>query len=231
MAQSQLALYNLALSHCGQDFTIADTTESTIPAAICNLHYENVRQVVLRSAHWNSAKRFARLTEEAERDVDADWVSTDPMPGFAFSYALPSSILAARYLTTFEEFELSVDNDKKILSCNVGGAAATDAPVLCYTIDETDPTKWEPDLYAALSWSLAGNICMGLNGKVARAQFAIDTAYRLVLSARANSANEMNRLFEKQAQVHALRGHSQAPSNAFIYPYGNFFLGSGAPPK
>ena len=175
MAQSQLALYNMAVGHCGADFTISATSEESVPAEVCELHYENVRQVILRAAFWDCAKRHVRMTKAAARDettgydhdTDDDWVTSDPEPGYAFSYTLPSSMLRARYLTTFDRFSLGweEEGDHAILSCDVGGTATTDAPILCYTVDVTDVTVWDADLYQAVAYGLAGQIAMALTGR------------------------------------------------------------------
>lgn len=229
MAQSQLALFNLAIAATGTGYTLAATDEDSVPAAMCSLIYENVRQSMLRAAHWNCAKRFARLVEDVERDTAAAWVSGDPEPGYAFSYTAPANLLYARYLTDLSEFVVSDDGTDKIISCNVGGAAATDAPVLCYTIDVTDPTRWEPDLYQGIWYMLAAHLSLPLTGKVTRARELFDLANNLVLTARANTANEMLRLVQSVPQVMQLRGNYFPTVTPFIYPYGAMLVPSGAP--
>jgi hypothetical protein len=230
MAQSQLALYNMALAACGMDYTLAATSEESVPAEACELWYENVRQTVLRAAHWNSARRFARLTEEAERNTATDWTSTAPNPGWLYSYDLPSSILAARYLTTFDQFDIGYDNDGKVLNCNIGGDVSTDAPILCYTVDVTDVTLWEPDLYQAVVYGLAGHITMPLTGKVSRARMNFELANGLLMQARAQSANERYQLITQWAESLQIRGHIGAQvTNAFVAPYGSLFSSTGAP--
>lgn len=230
MAQSQLALYNMALAVAGQDYTIAATSEESVPAEVCELWYENVRQTVLRAAHWNSARRFARLTEEAERDDSADWVAADPNPGWLYSYDLPASMLAPRYLTSFDQFDIGYDNDGKVLNCNVGGSAATDAPVLCYTVDVTDVTLYEPDLYQAMIYGLAGQIVMPLTGKTSRARNIFDLANGLLMQARAQNANDRYQLVSQRPETLQLRGHvGPSVTNAYFHPYGSLFTSTGAP--
>lgn len=223
MAQTQLALYNLALSIAGADFTIAAVDEKSVAAEACQLWYENVRHVVLRSAHWNSAKRFARLDEEQAR-TSAEWEDYDPEPGYGFSYTLPTDFLAARFLSNFAEFSLGITSNRKVISTN-----QTPSPVLSYTADVVDPVSWEPDLYQAMAYSLAAHITMPLTGKPTRVRQNMNVAYELVLQARANTANEMHRLLSSRPEVLALRGTDYAVSAPFIYPYGSFFAGTGAP--
>jgi hypothetical protein len=229
MAQSQLALYNLAIATTGTNYRLTATSEESEPAELCELFFENVRQTLLRAAHWRCAKRFARLTEEAERDTAASWVSTDPEPGFLFSYEIPDSMLAARYLSDFSQFELGYETDQKIISCDIGGADTDDAPVLCYTIDVTDVTLYDPDLYMAMYYALGAHLSMPLTGKPARAQSLFGLANQQILEARAATANEMHRLFKERSLRMQARDAAVMVQTPYIYPYGNMFSGTGAP--
>lgn len=229
MAQSQVALYNIAIAACGGTATLTATSDSVIEAEMCELFYENVRQVALRSMHWNSCKRYARLVEEAERDTSAAWVSTDPEPGYGFSYDLPANYLHARYLTDFSVFEIGYETDQKILSCNIGGSDADeDPPVLCYTIDVTDVTIWEPDLYMAIAYALSAHISMPLHAKPARAKENIALANSIIETARVNNANEMQRLFDKRPDSLGQRGYSYGAITPYVFPYGALYSNPGA---
>lgn len=242
MAQSQTALYNLAVAAVGGDYTISSTSEESIPAEVCELWYEPVRQTVLRAAFWACAKRHERMTKAAARDAetgydsdtDDDWVTSDPEPGYAFSYTLPTSMLRARYLTTLEMFSLGWEEEgaHKILSCNSGGENATDAPILCYTVDVTDVTLWEPDLYMAIAYGLAGHIALPLTGKAGKAQAMYALANQLIMEARANGANEVGHLLRKRQAPELLqaRGYAYSPTiSPYVYPYGHLLTGTGAP--
>lgn len=241
MAQSQVNLYNIAIGAVGADYTISATSEASIPAEACELYYENVRQTVLRAAFWNCAKRHVRMTKAAARDAttgydsdtDDDWVTSDPEPGYAFSYTLPASMLRARYLTTFEMFSLGweEEGDHAILSCNTGGINATDAPILCYTKDVTDVTAWEPDLYQAIAYGLAAHICQPLTGKKASTEQLLGIANSFILVARQATANTQGHLHYARQVPERLqaRGYAYSPVvQPYVYPYGHLLTGTGA---
>jgi hypothetical protein len=238
VAQTQLDLYNLALSAMGSDYSVASLTEQSLPAEACNLWYENTRLTVMRAAHWNSCKRFERLVKAASRetetdytaDSDVDWQSGDPEPGFAFSYNLPGRFIAARYLTDYSQFTIGANPEtgEDMLSCNIGGPVADDAPVLCYTYDQQRLDRWEPDLYQAMVYGLAGHIVMPLSGKPDRAQLMFNLANQFLLDARARTANERHQLFAQTPERLQARGYSYTPVYPFIQSYGNLFSGSGA---
>ena len=238
MAQSQLALYNLALSAMGADYSITSLTEQSLPAEACNLWYENTRQTVLRAAHWNSCKRYARLTKAYARetetgytvDADADWQLDDPEPGFAFSYAVPERMLAARYLSDFSQFTLGTNSNtgEELISCNTGGETVDDAPILCYTWDQQNPVKWESDLYQSMIYGLAGHIVMPLSGKPERAKLMFSLANQFIVEARTRTANERLQLFAQTPERLQARGYSYTPWTPYIHAYGNLFSGTGA---
>lgn len=241
MAQSQLALYNMAVGACGGDYTISAVAEESVPAEVCELFYENVRQTVFRAAFWACAKRHDRMTKAAARDAttgydsdtDDDWVDSDPEPGFAFSYTLPSNLLRCRYLSTFELFSLGWEEEgaHKILSCNSGGVNATDAPILCYTVDVTDVTLWEPDLYQAVAYGLAAHIAMPLTGSRSKLGTLLEVANSFILEARANTANEIGHLIRARQAPERLqaRGYAYSPVlQPYVYPYGHLLTGTGA---
>lgn len=238
MAQSQLALYNLALSIMGSDYTVASLTEQSIPNEVCNLWYENTRLTVFRAAHWKSCKRYARLVKANSRetetgytsDSDLDWQSTDPEPGFAFSYLLPERCVAPRYLSDFGQFDVGVNSDsgQDILSCNYGGAEADDAPILCYTYDQTNPVKWEPDLYKAMAYALASQIAMPITGKPKKTELIFGVANQIILEARASTANEMHMRQTQLPEQLQARGYLTTYSAPYVYPYGSLLTGTGA---
>jgi len=233
VAQSQVALYNLALSVIGDDFTVSAVDEESIQAAVCQLWYEPVRRMVLEAAHWRCARKWVRLVEEAERDTSADWVTTDPQPGYLYSYdiddATITDFLIARHLNDYAEFEIGWDNDKRILSTNYGSDTASETPILFYTADVTDVTKWESSLYIAMAHALAGFICMGISGKAARQDRTLDIANDLISAARANTANEIHRRLQQRPEVLAARGYNYTVSSPYLYPYGSLLTATGAP--
>jgi len=229
MAQSQLALYNLALVYAGADYTIEATTEESVPAETLELIYENTRQMTFRAAHWNSCKKYVRLVEEKERNLSADWVTSDPAPGWAYSYEMPDDVLAARYLTDFAQFEVGYDDDDYILSTNGGSDTASETPVLCYTFDQTDVTKWEPDLYNAMAHALAGYYVLGSTGKRNKTNESFGLANLAIMNARANNANEQQQLRQQVAERLQARGYEFNVINPYVHPYGPIFTGTGAP--
>ena len=240
MPQSQLNLYNLALGAIGADYTISAVDEESVPAEACELYYENVRQTILRAAFWHCAKRHVRMTKAAatvettgyDHDTELFWVSSDPEPGYAFSYTLPT-MLRARYLTTFEMFSLGweMEGDHAILSCNTGGPEDEDAPILCYTADVTNVTVWDAGLYQAVYHGLAANIAMALTGKKNQVDLNFGLANQLILQARADNANEMGHLLYSEQVPERLqaRGYAYSPvTTPYIYPYGHLLTGTGA---
>lgn len=226
MAQSQTELYNLALSAVGARKTVSAPTENSREAEQCNLWYGSVRANIFRAAHWGSIKRFARLGLLVERDTAADWVTTDPEPGFIYSYSLPVGCVAARYLSTFERFTTGV-----YYSTNVR-ALFTDMEdaVLCYSFDQTNTALWDHSLYLAVAYGLAAHICLPLSGKPERASGLIKASNAIIAEARAQSANEQQGTIETLPEWITTRGYKGSPSTTrYFAPFGEYLSMMGAP--
>lgn len=233
MPQSQLDLYNMAVASTGGDFTIATLVEESVPRELCDLYYETVYKTVLRAAHWKVAKRFARLVKVKERDFSQDWAADDPEPDWMFSYAMPSTALAARHLNDFSMFTVGWDEttSQDVLYANVGGPNANDAPILTFTADiGPDPVNWNPDLYLATAYGLASYISRPLNGKRAQAMEMLQIANDLILSARAHTANEQQVIQRVIPSELAARGFDAFPEFRFIQQYGPLLALPGTQP-
>lgn len=222
MATSEVDIYNLALSAVGTRSSVSSPTENSREAEICNLWFPRVRDFILRSAPWPSAKGYRRLTVLAERDFSAPWVSGDPDPEFRFAYAVPSSMLTPRYLYGFGRFALSVYTSQQ----GSTRALMTDQrdAILCFTRRETNVALWDQQLLMAVVNALAAVIAMPLHGKPDRAAAAAEQANSYILEARVTNANTDQVQYESVPSWIAARGYGdRAPDAKFVYPDGPMF--------
>lgn len=88
---SEVDICNMALTRCGVKRRIA-TLENAAgeEEKICSLWYDQCRDMALRDANWGFAKRIDALATS----------SSDPPPGWGYSYAYPTACLWARIVTT-----------------------------------------------------------------------------------------------------------------------------------
>lgn len=77
---SAIQICNMALSRLGTRATIAALTEASEEARICNAHFAQARDELLRQYDWNFARRVETL---AERDED-------PPAGWSYCYSVPN---------------------------------------------------------------------------------------------------------------------------------------------
>lgn len=210
------ALFNLSLDAAGCRQTVSIHTERSREAETCNRWYESVRDQVLRAAFWSSAKGAARLSVVVERDVDVAWATTDPDPGWRYSYSTPNDMLVPRFLTDFTRFELTnaPDNSSRIIS-------QTEQAVLIYTKKQTEIDAWDVDLRMAIIYALASHICLPLQGKLDRVQLSVERANALITNARVNDANINENQYESMPEWYTARGFvgTTVPSR-YYYPYG-----------
>lgn len=213
---SVVELYNLALSSVGTKALVSSPDEASREAEVCTLWYATVRDSVLRAAPWSSARASKRLALQVERDVDEDWVATDPEPGWRFAYSTPSDMIAPRYLSNFDRFALAVSstNSRTILT-------NTENAILVYTKRQEQVQMWDISLYLAVAYALAAHIAMHLHGKPDRAQLAQEKANAFIMQARLDAANAVQEQYQTVPDWITARGYAgAAPSVRFIYEYG-----------
>lgn len=216
MAFNQLGIYNQALSAIGTRSLVSGLLEDSREREICDVHYETIRDSVLKASDWASARKSALLSVLAERDFDADWVETDPEPNWRFAYGLPSDFLYPRFITNYARFSLSVRNSQKILLTDVETVALT------YVRKATDPGLWDITLFQAVVFGLAAAIAQPLTGKNAKARDALALANQKIMEAREFSANADNIPIDSMPDWMIVRGITGSVGNSnYVYPYGS----------
>jgi hypothetical protein len=227
VAQDQLTLFQMALSAIGLTRLPSDPDENTPGAIACRLWYEPVRNYVLRSAFWPSAKKAARLELNTTRDTGADWADTDPLPGWLYMYDVPEDLCAPRFLSTYERFETGITSDEaptRVILTDMEDA------ILVYTSLQDDISLYDVGLYFAIAHTLSAYICQGLTGKNQKAVQQMQLANSIILQARADAANEMWSLQDSVPDWIAARGYSgDVVTSRFVYPYGPALSAPGAP--
>lgn len=212
---AQIDVYNQALSAIGTKSKFATIADAGVEIETCNLWFQPVRDLVLSAAPWSAAKATAKLVVAVERDTAADWVATDPPPGWLFSYTLPADIARPRYLSQFGRFELGVSSaNVKQLFTNEEDA------ILIYTKRQTDTTLWDHDLTMAIIYALAAHMCMKLTGKHERGKILEERANEFIMNARLNDANSQDVMVDTIVPWHAARGAASLEGSRYIFPSG-----------
>lgn len=208
MATSEVDIYNMALSQLGTFSSLVSPSDNRREAELCRTWYDNCRRRILRSAPWGEALAFRRLSLTAERDNDADWVSTNPAPGWLFAYSVPNDFLWPRFISDFRKFGF------------YGTSITTnsESPIIAYTKDETNVSRFNPDLERAIAFDLAAHIAPGLTNLNAQpAMFQM--AQSVLDDAKAAALNEMNEVLETIPEWIAVRGFTgAAPQTPFLWP-------------
>ncbi len=94
MATTDVAIINMALSHCGHTIFIDDRTEDSQEVAVSNVHYDPAVQYVLEDFNWSFSRRFWTLelvTDFSEVTTPHDWT---------FAYRYPVNTVQIRRMVT-----------------------------------------------------------------------------------------------------------------------------------
>lgn len=148
---SEVDIANLALSHLGDNATVAslDPPEGSAQAEHCARFYPMARDAMLQSHAWTFATKRMQLAE-----LPSLWAQWD------HAYAKPADVLVLRGILSPDASDDGADS----LQPYVVEVDATDADVIytdqatavgLYTRHVTDTTRFPPMVVLALSWQLA----------------------------------------------------------------------------
>lgn len=210
---SDTLIANLALSAIGNRSTIVSMSENSAEAQACSLHYTNVRDELLREAHWNFARKQLNLA------LLNDSTQNQPVPQpWVYEYAYPNDCLQIRELlpliptqqvnsaifgfpnngitNTFGalnsnpviKFIVSTDtingNTQTVILTNQPSAVAV------YTYEVTNPSFFDPSFVYAFAGRLAARISIALNGDKKLVEMALQESEAIIAKAKARDGNE-----------------------------------------
>lgn len=223
MATDAITIWNLALSAAGSPHTVSDPQETSREANLCRLHYDLVRDNVLKAAPWPSTEATSRLTLAAVRDYTVPWQPTDPRVGFKYEYKHPEDMLAPRHLATWARF-------KNVWSVgrNENGIASNEPlAILHYTFRQADVSKWSAGLQATVVEMLGATLVQPLNGKVSLSERLLERAESRALLTRTSAANEQAMNYDRIPEGLVQRGYDAPISQVrYHYPFEELLLGS-----
>jgi hypothetical protein len=144
-------------------------TDTDATARACALHYDHVRDSVLRSHKWNFAKKPAVLVK-----LDAR-----PLFGWQYAYALPADFLRVYDVNGSDEGlgePWDIQGDQLLSDC--------ETIELNYVHRMEDSTKYDPLFVEALSYKLAEKLATAIRGSSAQV-VDFTTQYERVTAPRA----------------------------------------------
>ncbi len=184
---SQIAIYNLALSHIGIGTEVASITERSQEALALNRFYVTTRDAVIRAFLWPFATKIVTL----------GLVEADPNDEWGYSYRYPSDCLFFRRVLS------GIRNDTrqsrvpcKIASDSSGQLVYTDSESAQaeYTARITDAGLYPADFELALSLRLASQVAPRLTGgdpfKLGERSLALYNFHIATAEASATSENQ-----------------------------------------
>jgi hypothetical protein len=184
---SQVDIYNLALSNIAAKSRVNSLTEDSDERKVCDVHYENAREIVLEDHDWNFASFFETLALLKE--------STDAIPPplpWIFEYAYPSTCVKVREITRDTDSEPPVPFSVGVNDNRTGKVIRTDkqAAKLRYTFRITNSSLFTPRAVEAIGWKLATLIAISLTGNLKLKQNAEESYLRAIIDAKSSNYNE-----------------------------------------
>lgn len=167
MAISNTSICNQSLGKLGSkrinDFS--DTTESSVQAIQCRLHFEPTRDALIRSHWWRFARARATLSQDTV-DPDFEWDN---------QFILPEDFLRFRSIeeetgVTSKSRRHAIEGDRFLTNFSTVN--------MRYVKKVTDPTKFDPLFVKVFVWLLADEMILPLAGSDKHIQGKIDRALK-----------------------------------------------------
>ncbi len=206
---SDVDICNKALSELGKGPLISALDENSVAAEQCALHYNSLREQLLRAAPWGFSRKTLSLTTlglltddppaapypwavkylyppdclKMRYILPPPWPNSDVNPnvsqGQPAAWCAPSR--AYRYLVSYDD---TVSPPRRVLLSNVTSALAV------YTVNVTDANLFDPLFENALVMALASKLVMPLTGNVGLKSGYASMADAAILQARVADGNE-----------------------------------------
>jgi len=174
---SVVNMCNSALNLLGAS-TIANLTDDTKNARLCNQRYEPVRNRVFRSHAWNCLHKRLQLAQN----------STAPVVEYDHAYALPSDCLRVLKIHNGSTDSIASALDYKLEGRNI--VTDIDTVFLIYIALDTDPNNYDTYLRESISHQLAADLAYAITNNATLATNYMTRADERLREARFIDATE-----------------------------------------
>lgn len=208
-------IWNMALGLIASDATIQDPDEEqSKPARTCRVHWETVRDEVLRDFVWPKLKQVVDLTLVEEQPNDGIY--------WQYSYAYPDS--CARLVAVLNgATRLQVESNVQRFEI---GRKSTDGSALIYTdledaqvefiYHETETARYDSDMVSAMAHLLASRIAPAFGPEAVKLG---DRALRVYVwrmaQSQANALNEQRPDMDQASSWERARGDGGSTFSSF----------------
>ncbi len=156
---SKVVICNLAISHLGSGKEIANMTERSEEARVCNRFYDTVRDIVLADMNWPFATKVAALgLIETLTDANAEWNYLYRYPVDCLNLIRVRSGAKVDTRESRIPFKVSKDVSAKVIYCDQDDAYVE------YIERVVDPSFYSESFLMALSFKLAAYIAPRITG-------------------------------------------------------------------
>lgn len=203
MAKSDAEICNTALQRVGVTQTIDSLTQRVKEAAVCNLVYSMTREKVLTDGRWPFARKYQVLALSGEA-APINW---------RYRYVYPNDCLSVRSI--FPNLGAGSDPDvtreyrrqnptafEIVLDANGDRTICTDLPdaVLEYTMNITNPMRFDARFSSAFAWAIASEIALPLARDAKYMQNALSMYQIEIGQALAAALNEESKPEESESE-------------------------------
>ena len=168
---SEVSICNLALTKIGEE-QILSLTEDSKAGRLCNLHYEPLRDAVLRSHLWNFAIKRATLASS----------TTAPEYEYTTAFPLPPDFIRIVDTNLLRGADWKIEANELVTD--------DDAVKIRYVAKITDTNKFDPLFIEALAARIGAELAQALADSTSLTQTMFELYERKIREARGADAQE-----------------------------------------
>jgi hypothetical protein len=239
IANRALSAIGARSGSAGSVSALQSLNEKSNEAFQVNLLFVPTQNDLLRSAHWNFARKTAVLSllkaapgTPENASGAAQWSSALPAPPWLYEYAYPADCLKMRSIcrqvnyagggvgypvgygapvspAAGQRFIVAADQDTNGNSIRCVLTNAEQA-IGVYTAELDNPATWDSSFEQTMVSALAARLCIALTGDKSLKQELLQEAQMYVQSARVNDGNEGSTTIDRVPDWIAARGYGLA---------------------
>ena len=207
---SKVEIFNLALGRIGAESTIESFDENSTEAGYARAVYNPNREATLREHDWGFARQYVLLVKLAA-PIARRWVFAYKYPNTAvrvIDIERPQTSATVftndpdevRTVSDQIAYEVAQDADGvRSIHCNLDNAIAR------VTVDEQEPSKFDPSFVDALAWRMAKELATTLGARTDYYTLASREYEGAIERAKSATGKENASLNEEAAAIKARR--------------------------
>lgn len=171
---AKVDIFNMAISKVAAAARLSDPESSDDKAQECRVHWDNVRDRVMRSHPWNSIMRHARLTQNGR-----------PHAHYGFVYNFPNDPWALKIDRLESDTPIKFEIQGRTIVTDAAGPL-----IVRYHARIDDTEQWDPGMVEGIALLLASRIAYKITKSATMGERLLEEYEKYIKESRTDDAQE-----------------------------------------